>query len=107
MFLSCGIPNLETNSNAQRIEVPINIDCVDKRKLLHSLARLLGLPDEHTRPDRDKFLTIHWDNLQRKIDLISELLKIVACPYELYLKTITIHTIITNLCQRHFRILPT
>lgn len=54
------------NTNAQRIEVPINIGCIDKRILVYSLARILGLPDEHTRPDRDKFLAIHWDNIKRK-----------------------------------------
>nr|XP_034307912.1 meprin A subunit beta isoform X1 [Crassostrea gigas] len=62
---SCDIPNFETNSFSQRIEVSVNIDCIDKRKLMYSLARILGLPDEHTRPDRDKFLTIHWDNIEQ------------------------------------------
>nr|XP_034307279.1 meprin A subunit beta [Crassostrea gigas] len=62
---SCDIPNFETNSLSQRIEVPINIDCIDKRKLMYSLARILGLPDEHTRADRDKYLTIHWDNIKQ------------------------------------------
>lgn len=46
------------------MDVPVNDICADRKKLVYSLARILGLSDEHTRPDRDKFLTIHWDNLQ-------------------------------------------
>uniref|UniRef100_K1QN98 Metalloendopeptidase n=1 Tax=Magallana gigas TaxID=29159 RepID=K1QN98_MAGGI len=53
------------DSGMRFINVPVNDICVDRRKLVYSLARILGLPDEHTRPDRDKFLTIHWDNLQK------------------------------------------
>lgn len=46
------------------MDVPVNDICADRKKLVYSLARILGLSDEHTRPHRDKFLTIHWDNLQ-------------------------------------------
>lgn len=52
-------PGISVNT----IDVSINSDCFDQRKLVYNLARILGLPDEHTRPDRDKFLTIHWDNI--------------------------------------------
>lgn len=71
-----NIANPGIGSSTRIIHVPVNDACIDRRKLVYSLARILGLPDEHTRPDRDKFLTIHWDNLQSRINLlISELLK--------------------------------
>lgn len=78
LFCSCdaNIAKPGIDSGMRLINVPVNDFCVDRRKLVYSLARILGLPDEHTRPDRDKFLTIHWDNLQSRINLfISELLK--------------------------------
>ncbi|XP_052679329.1 meprin A subunit beta-like isoform X2 [Crassostrea angulata] len=54
-------PGISVNT----IDVSINSDCFDQRKLVYNLARILGLPDEHTRPDRDKYLTIHWDNISK------------------------------------------
>lgn len=51
-------------SKSQTIDVTVTRDCIDRRKLVYNLARILGLPDEHTRPNRDKFLTIHWDNIK-------------------------------------------
>lgn len=78
LFCSCdaNIAKPGIYSGMRLINVPVNDICVDRRKLVYSIARILGLPDEHTRPDRDKFLTIHWDNLQSRINLlISELLK--------------------------------
>ncbi|XP_052679277.1 meprin A subunit alpha-like [Crassostrea angulata] len=60
-----NIANPGIGSSTRYINVPVNDACIDRRKLVYSLARILGLPDEHTRPDRDKFLTIHWDNLQK------------------------------------------
>lgn len=51
-------------SKSQTIDVTVTRDCIDRRKLVYNLARILGLPDEHTWPNRDKFLTIHWDNIK-------------------------------------------
>lgn len=72
-FCSCDvkIPSPGMISNTRTIDVTVNRDCIDRRDLVYSLARILGLPDQHTRPDRDKFLTIHWDNIKIKYILIS------------------------------------
>lgn len=59
------IPSPGKISNTRTIDVTVNRDCIDRRDLMYSLARILGLPDQHTRPDRDKFLTIHWDNIKK------------------------------------------
>ena len=37
---------------------------------MYILARILGLPNEHTRPNRNHFLTIHKDNIERKVRYI-------------------------------------
>lgn len=59
-----NIPSPGMTSKSQTIDVTVTRDCIDRRKLVYNLARILGLPDEHTRPNRDKFLTIHWDNIK-------------------------------------------
>ena len=33
--------------------------------ILHELLHLLGLSHEHQRPDRDTFITIHWQNINK------------------------------------------
>jgi hypothetical protein len=46
-----------------KMTIRVSSNCIERTKLVYILARALGLPDEHTRPDRDKFLTVHWDNI--------------------------------------------
>ena len=53
-----------------QIPIGVNDNCIDRRKVVYILARILGLPDEHTRPDRDQFLTIHTDNIKSKVRYI-------------------------------------
>lgn len=66
LFCSCDVfvANPGISSGIEIIEIPVNSDCIDRKDLVYNLARLLGLPDEYARPDRDKFLTIHWDNIK-------------------------------------------
>ena len=54
----------------KQISIGVNDNCIDRRKVVYILARILGLPDEHTRPDRDNFLTIQMDNIKRKVRYI-------------------------------------
>ena len=53
-----------------QIPIEVNDNCIDRRKVVYILARILGLPDEHTRLDRDRFLTIHKDNIKSKVRYI-------------------------------------
>lgn len=36
-----------------------------KRAMLHELGHCLGLTHEHQRPDRDDFVSIRWDNIEK------------------------------------------
>ena len=32
--------------------------------IVHEIAHSLGFFHEHSRPDRDDFVTVHWDNIE-------------------------------------------
>jgi len=37
--------------------------CIKKGAVMHELLHSLGFFHEHNRPDRDNFVTIHFDNI--------------------------------------------
>ena len=37
--------------------------CIKTGSVMHELLHALGFHHEHTRPDRDNFVTIHFDNI--------------------------------------------
>lgn len=65
LFCSCdvNIVKFGIDLGMWYINVLVNDICVDWRKLVYSLVRILGLLDEYIWLDRDKFLIIYWDNL--------------------------------------------
>ena len=43
-------------------EVWVSANCA-AGSVMHEIGHVLGLEHEHTRPDRDQYITIHWDNI--------------------------------------------
>ena len=43
-------------------EVWVSDNCA-AGSVMHEIGHVLGLEHEHTRPDRDQYITIHWDNI--------------------------------------------
>lgn len=51
-----------------------------QRQATHELGHVLGLTHEHQRPDRDEYITIHWNNIQPQA--VSQYLPIRNSLYE-------------------------
>ena len=43
-------------------EVWVSANCA-AGSVMHEIGHVLGLEHEHTRPDRDQYISIHWDNI--------------------------------------------
>ncbi|XP_077550695.1 high choriolytic enzyme 1-like [Haemaphysalis longicornis] len=50
--------------------------CPNEGPLMHEFLHVLGFFHEHSRPDRDQYVTVHWDNVDpattRSFELKSE-----------------------------------
>ncbi|XP_061175931.1 meprin A subunit beta-like [Saccostrea echinata] len=58
-----GMP-FDPLSSTAKVSIKIKDKCVSRSALVYNLARILGLPDEHTRDDRDNYINIHWNNIE-------------------------------------------
>ncbi|CAH2093653.1 unnamed protein product [Euphydryas editha] len=62
--------------------VVFGYDCLSQGEIAHEIMHILGFSHEHTRPDRDRYITILWENIKpgykkyfevRKEDYLSNL----------------------------------
>ncbi|KAF2882789.1 hypothetical protein ILUMI_23301 [Ignelater luminosus] len=60
----CSSTDLGRSGGAQGINLETPA-CLSMRTILHELLHAIGFDHEHIRADRDLFVTIHWDNIQR------------------------------------------
>lgn len=46
--------------------ISLSSGCWDRGTILHELMHALGFDHSHTRPDRDRYIKIHWQNIDRR-----------------------------------------
>ncbi|CAH0713679.1 unnamed protein product, partial [Brenthis ino] len=60
----------------------LGYDCLSQGEIVHEVMHVLGFSHEHTRPDRDRYVTIMWNNIKsgykkyfevREVDPLSNL----------------------------------
>ena len=51
---------------AEMIQTDLNLDeeCFSPSTIMHELFHTLGVSHYHQRSDRDKYVTIHWENIK-------------------------------------------
>ncbi|KAI6193277.1 hypothetical protein M3Y96_01001300 [Aphelenchoides besseyi] len=50
----------------QKIELAREWECIERSSILHETLHSLGLSHEHQRHDRDKYVRIHMENVQKR-----------------------------------------
>ena len=61
---ACSALCIESPNLTENVEIPISKVCLeDKRWLSHQIGHALGLKHEHQRPDRDRFIDVHTENV--------------------------------------------
>lgn len=44
--------------------VVLGYDCLSQGDIAHEIMHVLGFSHEHTRPDRDRYITVLWENIK-------------------------------------------
>ena len=53
-------------SNKKKIVLDPSIGCLSTSVVAHEMLHIVGLFHEHQRPDRDQYVTVHFDNIKKK-----------------------------------------
>ncbi|XP_038216209.1 uncharacterized protein LOC119835454 [Zerene cesonia] len=65
--------------------VVFGYDCMSLGEIVHEVMHILGFSHEHTRPDRDRYITILWDNIKpgyKKYFSVREEDPLSSLPYD-------------------------
>ena len=54
----------DRENHYQTVEINLN-KIFGVRDAYHTLFHVLGRHHEHQRPDRDQYITVHWNNIKR------------------------------------------
>ncbi|RVE54012.1 hypothetical protein evm_001415 [Chilo suppressalis] len=54
----------EKKENIGVQKIVFGYDCLSLGQIVHEIMHVLGFSHEHTRPDRDKYITILWNNVK-------------------------------------------
>ncbi|EPB77899.1 astacin [Ancylostoma ceylanicum] len=75
------------SGNRLQLEASRIGNCVTKKIVFHELMHIIGMDHEHKRQDRDKYVKIHWENIEedsRRFFEKDNNIDTYGLPYDFY-----------------------
>ena len=63
MILSCYAADVGYNPDGPQV-ISLDKNCLHTGTIVHEFVHIIGLQHEHTRPDRDQYVTINFENIE-------------------------------------------